>query len=43
MVFPHTVNGVEGKFYDLWAKDQEWALYYALKYEAITYAPSHSI
>lgn len=43
MVYPQTVNGTEGRFYDPWANDQDWALYYALKYEHITYVPSTSI
>lgn len=33
MIFPMTVNGEKGKFYDVWANDQDWALYYALKNE----------
>ena len=35
MVFPQTVNGKKGKYYDPWANDQDWALYYALKYESV--------
>lgn len=35
MVFPQTVNGKKGNFYDPWANDQDWALYYALKYEDV--------
>ena len=35
MVFPQTVNGKKGDFYDPWANDQDWALYYALKYEDV--------
>lgn len=31
MVFPETVNGQPGNFYDPWANDQDWALYYNLK------------
>lgn len=33
MVFPEYVNGEKAHFYDKWANDQDWALYYALKYE----------
>ena len=29
-VFPHKVNGKKGKFFDPWANDQDYALYYAL-------------
>lgn len=43
MVYPQAVNGIEGNFYDPWANDQDWALYYALKYEVITYDPSFSV
>ena len=32
---PQTVNGKKGNFYDPWANDQDWALYYALKYEDV--------
>lgn len=35
MVFPQTVNGRPGHYYDPWANDQDWAMYYALKYESI--------
>ena len=28
MVYPRTVNGEEGHFYDPWANDQDWGLYY---------------
>lgn len=35
MVFPERVNGKKGHFYDAWANDQDWALYFALKYDAI--------
>lgn len=31
MVFPKTVNGRKGYYYDPWANDQDWALYFALK------------
>ena len=30
-LYPWTVNGRKGRFYDLWANDQDWALYFALK------------
>lgn len=36
MVFPKQVNGKEAGYYDPWANDQDWALYYALKYKEIT-------
>lgn len=32
MVFPETVNGKKAHYYDPWANDQDWGLYYALKY-----------
>ena len=32
MVFPEQVNGKKGHFYDPWANDQDWGLYFALKY-----------
>lgn len=35
MVFPKQVNGKEAGYYDPWANDQDWALYYALKYKNI--------
>ena len=35
MVFPKQVNGKSAGFYDPWANDQDWALYYALKYKEI--------
>ena len=31
-VYPYSVNGVRGEFYDEWANDQDFALYYYLKY-----------
>ena len=31
-VYPHAVNGVAAGYYDPWANDQDWALYYAYKY-----------
>lgn len=36
MVFPKQVNGRKAGYYDPWANDQDWALYYALKYKEIT-------
>lgn len=32
MVYPVSVNGEKTGFYDPWANDQDWGLYYALKY-----------
>lgn len=32
MVYPMSVNGKEASFYDPWANDQDWGLYFALKY-----------
>ncbi|GAA0798240.1 DUF5695 domain-containing protein [Faecalicatena orotica] len=34
MVFPEKINGEAGHYYDPWANDQDWALYYALKYRS---------
>lgn len=31
MVFPMSVNGKEAGFYDPWANDQDWGMYYMLK------------
>lgn len=31
-VYPYTVNGIRGEFFDGWANDQDFALYYAIKY-----------
>lgn len=31
-LYPYSVNGVRGEFYDEWANDQDFALYYYLKY-----------
>lgn len=28
-------NGQRGQFYDVWANDQDWALYYALRVQDI--------
>lgn len=36
MVFPEYVNGEKAHYYDPWANDQDWALYYALKYRVVT-------
>ena len=33
-LYPYSVNGVRGEFYDEWANDQDFALYYYLKYMA---------
>lgn len=35
MVFPEQVNGKKMGYYDPWANDQDWALYYALKYAEV--------
>lgn len=35
MVFPEKINGEKGKYYDPWANDQDWALYYALRYLSV--------
>lgn len=35
MVYPETINGTPGHYYDPWANDQDWALYFALKYRRI--------
>lgn len=32
MVYPMSVNGTAAGFYDPWANDQDWGLYFALKY-----------
>ena len=32
MVYPMYVNGAPAAFYDPWANDQDWGLYYALKF-----------
>lgn len=31
-VYPHYINGKEGHFYDEYANDQDWALFYSLEY-----------
>lgn len=33
MVYPMRVNGKKAAFYDPWANDQDWGLYFNLKYE----------
>lgn len=35
MVYPKSVNGVAAHYYDPWANDQDWALYYAWKMKEI--------
>ena len=35
MVYPDTVNGKKTHYYDPWANDQDWALYYAVKWEEV--------
>lgn len=30
-VFPYMINGKKGRFFDEWANDQDFALYYAIK------------
>lgn len=35
MVYPEYVNGHKAHYYDPWANDQDWALYFAMKYEKI--------
>ena len=32
MVYPASVNGKAASFYDPWANDQDWGLYFNLKY-----------
>jgi hypothetical protein len=29
-MYPHTCNGIDGEFYDIWANDQDFALYFAM-------------
>jgi hypothetical protein len=31
-LYPHSVNGIPGNFFDPWANDQDWALYLALRF-----------
>ena len=33
MVYPHSVNGESAHFYDPWANDQDWGLYYYFRRE----------
>lgn len=33
LVYPYRINGAEGQYLDPWANDQDWALYFALKYK----------
>ena len=33
MVYPRSVNGVTAHFYDPWANDQDWGLYYYFQRE----------
>ena len=30
-VYPYRINGEKGQFYDEWANDQDFALYFALE------------
>ena len=32
MVYPKSVNGKPAEYYDPWANDQDWALYYAMRW-----------
>lgn len=32
MVYPRSVNGASGHYYDPWANDQDWGLYYYIKH-----------
>ena len=32
-VYPYRCNGVRGEFYDAWANDQDFALYFILKFD----------
>ena len=34
-MYPHTCNGVDGEFYDSWANDQDFALYFAMVSELL--------
>lgn len=34
-IYPQTINGKQGDFADVWANDQDWALYYYLKYQSV--------
>jgi hypothetical protein len=35
-LYPHSVNGVPANFLDPWANDQDWALYFALRFFAVS-------
>lgn len=35
MVYPQSINGESGFYYDPWANDQDWALYYIWKFREI--------
>lgn len=35
MVYPQSINGGSGFYYDPWANDQDWALYYSWKFREI--------
>lgn len=35
MVYPQSINGERGFYYDPWANDQDWALYYSWKFREI--------
>lgn len=35
MVYPMQINGIPGGYYDPWANDQDWGLYFYLKYGAV--------
>lgn len=35
-VYPMSVNGVRAHYADPWANDQDWGMYFALKYSNIT-------
>lgn len=35
MVYPESINGRQAHYYDPWANDQDWALYYAWKMKEI--------
>lgn len=32
MIYPRSVNGVSGHYFDPWANDQDWGLYYYIKH-----------
>lgn len=37
MVYPQSINGEHGFYYDPWANDQDWALYYGWKFREIVW------